>query len=483
VRIETIIPIESLTPRQIVAELDKYIVGQTKAKRAVAIALRNRYRRQQLPPELRDEILPKNILMIGPTGVGKTEIARRLAMLVRAPFVKVEATKFTEVGYVGRDVDSMVRDLTNIAVRMVEQEKIQEVRPKAQRRAYEKLATLLLNQGERPKRGRRREISPLEMLFQILSQDDEDEEEPPTLAEETPGEKADRRTRRRQIMEQLKSGARDKETIEIEVEESLTPFVQVFSPQGIEEMGLDADLLPPFGPRSRRKRVVTVAEALDIFTQQEARKMIDRSAVVSEAIQRVEQTGIIFLDEIDKIAGSGRAVGPDVSREGVQRDLLPIIEGSTVTTKFGPVRTDHILFIAAGAFHTAKPSDLIPELQGRLPIRVELEPLGAEDFRRILTEPKNALTKQYQQLMATEGVQLEFTDDAIVEIARIAGEVNTRTENIGARRLHTVMERLMEDLSFDAPDHAGERIVIDRAYVQAKLADIVKDTDLSRYIL
>ena len=482
-RIETIIPIESLTPRQIVAELDKYIVGQAKAKRAVAIALRNRYRRQQLSPELRDEILPKNILMIGPTGVGKTEIARRLAMLVRAPFVKVEATKFTEVGYVGRDVDSMVRDLTNIAVRMVEQEKIQEVRPKAQRRAYEKLATLLLNQGERPKRGRRREVSPLEMLFQILSQDDEDEEEPPTLAEETPGEKADRRTRRRQIMEQLKSGARDKETIEIEVEESLTPFVQVFSPQGIEEMGLDADLLPPFGPRSRSKRVVTVAEALDIFTQQEARKMIDRSAVVSEAIQRVEQTGIIFLDEIDKIAGSGRAVGPDVSREGVQRDLLPIIEGSTVTTKFGPVRTDHILFIAAGAFHTAKPSDLIPELQGRLPIRVELEPLGAEDFRRILTEPKNALTKQYQQLMATEGVQLEFTDDAIAEIARIAGEVNARTENIGARRLHTVMERLMEDLSFDAPDHAGERIVIDRAYVQAKLADIVKDTDLSRYIL
>jgi ATP-dependent HslUV protease ATP-binding subunit HslU len=402
-------------------------------------------------------------------------------MLVRAPFVKVEATKFTEVGYVGRDVDSMVRDLTNIAVRMVEQEKIQEVRPKAQRRAYEKLATLLLNQSERPKRGRRREISPFEMLFQILSQDDEDEEEPPI--EEMPGEKADRRTRRRQIMEQLKSGVRDKETIEIEVEESLTPFVQVFSPQGIEEMGLDADLLPPFGPRSRRKRVVTVAEALDIFTQQEARKMIDRSAVISEATQRVEQTGIIFIDEIDKIAGSGRAVGPDVSREGVQRDLLPIIEGSTVTTKFGPVRTDHILFIAAGAFHTAKPSDLIPELQGRLPIRVELEPLGAEDFRRILTEPKNALTKQYQQLMATEGVQLEFTDDAIAEIARIAGEVNARTENIGARRLHTVMERLMEDLSFDAPDRAGERIVIDRAYVQAKLADIVQDTDLSRYIL
>lgn len=481
-RIETVVPIESLTPRQIVAELDKYIVGQSKAKRAVAIALRNRYRRQQLPPELRDEVLPKNILMIGPTGVGKTEIARRLAMLVRAPFVKVEATKFTEVGYVGRDVDSMVRDLMNIAVRMVEQEKIEQVRPKAQRRAYEKLVSLLIDKGDRPKRRSRRETTPIEMLFQMLNQF-EKEGQAEQGEEEALEEKTDRRTRRRQILEQLKSGSLDQETLEIEVEESLTPFVQVFSPQGIEEMGLDTDLLPPFGPRSRSKRVVTVAEALDIFTQQEARKMIDRSAVISEAIQRVEQTGIIFLDEIDKIAGSGRAVGPDVSREGVQRDLLPIIEGSTITTKFGPVRTDHILFIAAGAFHTAKPSDLIPELQGRLPIRVELEPLGSEDFRRILTEPKNALTKQYQQLMATEGVQLEFTEDAVEEIARIASEVNARTENIGARRLHTVMERLMEDLSFDAPDHAGERIVIDRAYVQTKLADIVKDTDLSRYIL
>jgi ATP-dependent HslUV protease ATP-binding subunit HslU len=483
VRIEPIIPVESLTPRQIVAELDKYIVGQAKAKRAVAIALRNRYRRQQLPPELRDEILPKNILMIGPTGVGKTEIARRLAMLVRAPFVKVEATKFTEVGYVGRDVDSMVRDLTNIAVRMVEQEKMEEVRPKAERRAYEKLATLLLNATERPKRSRRREVSPFEAIFQILNQFEEEEEAPEEQEPVSPGEKLDRRARRRQVLEQLRSGVRDQETIEIEVEENLTPFVQVFSPQGIEEMGLDTDLLPPFGPRSRSKRVTTIAEAREIFTQQEARKMIDRSAVIREAIQRVEQTGIIFLDEIDKIAGSGRAVGPDVSREGVQRDLLPIIEGSTVATKYGPVRTDHILFIAAGAFHTAKPSDLIPELQGRLPIRVELESLGAEDFRRILTEPQNALTKQYQQLMATEGVQLEFTDDAVDEIARIAGEVNARTENIGARRLHTVMERLMEDLSFDAPDHAGERIVIDRAYVQAKLADVIKDVDLSRYIL
>ncbi|GIV10702.1 MAG: ATP-dependent protease ATPase subunit HslU [Fimbriimonadales bacterium] len=479
------IPIDSLTPRQIVAELDKYIVGQAKAKRAVAIALRNRYRRQQLPPELRDEVLPKNILMIGPTGVGKTEIARRLAILVHAPFVKVEATKFTEVGYVGRDVDSMVRDLTNIAVRMVEQEKMDEVRSKAERRAYERLATLILDRDERPKRTRRRDASPLEMIIQMLNQYEEDEEEETPHAEEreSPGEKLDRRARRRTLLEQLKTGLRNEEPIEIEVEESVTPFVQVFSPQGIEEMGLDADMLPPFGSRSRSKRVVTIAEAHEIFTQQEARKMIDRSAVIREAVQRVEQTGIIFLDEIDKIAGSGRAVGPDVSREGVQRDLLPIIEGSTVATKFGPVRTDHILFIAAGAFHTAKPSDLIPELQGRLPIRVELEPLDAQDFRRILTEPKNALTKQYQQLMATEGVRIEFTEDAVEEIARIAGEVNARTENIGARRLHTVMERLMEDLSFDAPDHAGEHIVIDRAYVQEKLADVVRDVDLSRYIL
>ncbi len=480
VRANTVIPIESLTPRQIVAELDKYIVGQAKAKRAVAIALRNRYRRQQLPPELRDEILPKNILMIGPTGVGKTEIARRLAMLVRAPFIKVEATKFTEVGYVGRDVDSMVRDLTNIAVRMVEQEKTEEVRPKAERRAYERIATLLLDKTGRSPRSKRRPSSPLEAIIQALGQLEEAEEEPTTATSE---DEPDRLARRRQILEQLRSGALDNETIEIEVEESVTPFVQVFSPQGIEELGLDTDMLSPFGPRVRSRRVVTIAEAREIFTQQEARKMIDRNAVVREAIQRVEQTGIIFIDEIDKIAGSGRTVGPDVSREGVQRDLLPIIEGSTVATKYGPVRTDHILFIAAGAFHTSKPSDLIPELQGRLPIRVELEPLGAEDFRRILTEPKNALTKQYQQLMTTEGVQLEFTDDAIDEIARIANEVNTRTENIGARRLHTIMERLMEDLSFEAPERAGERVVIDRAYVQQKLADIVKDVDLSRYIL
>ncbi len=478
----TLIPIESLTPRQIVAELDKYIIGQEKAKRAVAIALRNRYRRQKLPPELRDEVLPKNILMIGPTGVGKTEIARRIAHLVRAPFIKVEATKFTEVGYVGRDVDSMIRDLTNVAVRMVEMEKMAEVRKKAEARALERLARILVEKARPSKvRTQRQRTSPFETILEMLSQEDDEEEAPPETLEEGT---SDRRQLRREILAQLRSGERDNETIEIVVEENIPPFVQVFSPQGIEEMGIDIETFPPFGPpRSRSRRVVTIAEAKEIFTRQESRKLIDRSAVIREAIQRVEQTGIIFLDEIDKIAGSRSIVGPDVSREGVQRDLLPIIEGSTVATKYGPVRTDHILFIAAGAFHISKPSDLIPELQGRLPIRVELEPLGSEDFRRILTEPENALTKQYQMLMATEGVALEFTPDAIEEIARIAYEVNTRTENIGARRLHTVMERLMERISFDAPDLAGQRIVIDGDYVRQQLADVVKDTDLSRYIL
>ncbi len=478
----TLVPIESLTPRQIVAELDKYIIGQEKAKRAVAIALRNRYRRQKLPPELRDEVLPKNILMIGPTGVGKTEIARRIAHLVRAPFIKVEATKFTEVGYVGRDVDSMIRDLTNVAVRMVEMEKMAEVRKKAEARALERLARILVEKARPSKvRTQRQRTSPLEIILEMLSQEDDEEEAPPETLEEGT---SDRRQLRREILAQLRSGERDNETIEIVVEENIPPFVQVFSPQGIEEMGIDIETFPPFGPpRSRSRRVVTIAEAKEIFTRQESRKLIDRSAVIREAIQRVEQTGIIFLDEIDKIAGSRSTTGPDVSREGVQRDLLPIIEGSTVATKYGPVRTDHILFIAAGAFHISKPSDLIPELQGRLPIRVELEPLGSEDFRRILTEPENALTKQYQMLMATEGVELEFTPDAIDEIARIAYEVNTRTENIGARRLHTVMERLMERISFDAPDLAGQHIVIDGDYVRQQLADVVQDTDLSRYIL
>ncbi len=473
---ETTLPIEELTPRQIVAELDKYIVGQAKAKRAVAIALRNRYRRQQLPPELRDEVMPKNILMIGPTGVGKTEIARRLAALVKAPFIKVEATKFTEVGYVGRDVDSMVRDLVNVAVRMVEQEKLEEVRERAEARAVERIVELML----RPRR-RRRQTSPSPLMRLIFgTETPPEQEESDENAEES---ETERRRLRRALAEQIRAGLRDDETIEIEVEEPVIPFLQVFSAQGIEEMGMDVDTFNPFVPQNRARRVVTIKEAREILTQQEARKLIDRSSVVREAIQRAEQTGIIFLDEIDKIAGARSQYGPDVSREGVQRDLLPIIEGSTVITKYGPVRTDHILFIAAGAFHMSKPSDLIPELQGRLPIRVELEPLTAADFVRILREPRNALTKQYQQLLATEGVELEFTDDAIEEIARIAYEVNTRTENIGARRLHTVMEKLMEDLSFEAPERAGERIVIDVDYVRNKLGDIVKDVDLSRYIL
>lgn len=474
------IPMDELTPRQIVAELDKYIIGQVKAKRAVAIALRNRYRRQKLAPELRDEILPKNILMIGPTGVGKTEIARRLAQMVRAPFIKIEATKFTEVGYVGRDVDSMVRDLVNMAVRMVEQEKMEEVRQVAEARAVDRIVETLMQ----PKRRRRRRspMPPIELLREALFGEFENEEM--EMEKEDKDDAADRRRRRRTLKQQIRAGELDTDPIEIEIEEPVTPFLQVFSSQGIEEMGLDSDMLSsPFAGRNRSKRSVTIGEAREILMQEESRKLIDRTAVVHDAVQRVEQSGMIFLDELDKIAGRESGAGPDVSREGVQRDLLPIIEGSTVLTKYGPVRTDHILFIAAGAFHVAKPSDLIPELQGRLPIRVELESLSGEDFVRILTEPENALTKQYVHLMATEGVKLSFTDDAVHELARIADEVNTRTENIGARRLHTVMERLMEDLAFDAPDLEKKTVVIDEVYVREKLADIVQDVDLSRYIL
>lgn len=471
------IPIEELTPRQIVAELDRYIVGQTRAKRAVAIALRNRYRRQKLQPELRDEILPKNILMIGPTGVGKTEIARRLANLVKAPFIKVEATKFTEVGYVGRDVDSMIRDLVNVAVRMVETEKMEAVRELAEQRALDRIVESLL----RPRRRRSREVlPPLERFLRDVMGAKADEE-----LEEKEEDDTTRSRRLRQVLrEQIRSGVRDEEMIEIEVEEPVMPFLQVFSPQGIEEMGLDADLFPsPFAPRNRSKRSVTIGEARQLLLLEESKKLIDRNAIVREAVQRVEQSGIIFLDELDKIAGRESGVGPDVSREGVQRDLLPIIEGSTVITKYGPVRTDHILFIAAGAFHVTKPSDLIPELQGRLPIRVELESLNEEDFVRILTEPENALLKQYRYLLATEEVEVEFTEDAAREIARIAVEVNTRTENIGARRLHTVLERLMEDVAFEAPELPNKHIVIDGDYVRQKLGDIVQDVDLSRYIL
>jgi ATP-dependent HslUV protease ATP-binding subunit HslU len=480
------LPIEDLTPRQIVAELDRYIVGQPDAKRAVAVALRNRYRRQQLPQQERDDILPKNILMIGPTGVGKTEIARRLAQLAKAPFIKVEATKFTEVGYVGRDVESMVRDLASAAVRLVEQERIEAVRPEAERRVLSRLADML--EFERPMRRRRRKAEVPEALdnpvirqametFGLRVDDhydayDDDEET----------EKANAK-RQKKLLKDLEQGKLDTQMVEIETEEANNPFVQVFTPQGMEEMGLDTNQVgSPFPPR-RTTRRTTVAEAKEILFQEEAKRLVDRASVHKEAVVRAEQTGIIFLDELDKVASKSGSTGPDVSREGVQRDLLPIIEGSTVATKFGPVRTDHILFVAAGAFHMAKPSDLIPELQGRLPIRVELKSLTEKDFRRILHEPQNALTKQYVSLLQTEGVTISFQPDALDEIARLATEVNNRTENIGARRLHTMMEKLLEDVLFDAPDVAVKEITYDAKMVRDKLSGLVDDLDVSRYIL
>ena len=488
---------EDMTPREIVAELDKYIVGQQAAKRAVAIALRNRYRRRRLADDLRDEVIPKNILMIGPTGVGKTEIARRLATLSRAPFVKVEATKFTEVGYVGRDVDSMVRDLVQAALRIVEAEKMAEVREKAEEQAIDRIVDLLQPRREvKPARRPARGENPMEALAQLFPQMSQavgatPEAEP---QEEETDEHAQRRRDqegrvRERLRTQIASGVKDKDTVEIEVEESgPTSFMQVMSPQGgMEEMGMDMQgLFGSMMPKKRKKRTLTIKEAREHFAGEEARALIDQDALTREAVTRAEQSGIIFVDEMDKIAGRGAGgggSGPDVSREGVQRDILPIIEGSTVQTKYGPVKTDFVLFIAAGAFHLSKPSDLIPELQGRLPIRVELESLTQDDFKRILTEPRNALIKQYVALLATEGVTVEFTDDSITEIARVAADVNAQMENIGARRLHTVMERLLDDLSFDAPDLEDKTRKIDAAYVREKLDDIVKDEDLSRYIL
>ncbi|HVT10972.1 MAG TPA: ATP-dependent protease ATPase subunit HslU [Fimbriimonadaceae bacterium] len=480
------LPIEELTPTQIVAELDRYIIGQNSAKRAVAVALRNRFRRQQLPQEERDDILPKNILMIGPTGVGKTEIARRLAQLARAPFVKVEATKFTEVGYVGRDVESMIRDLVGVAIRLVERERIEAVRSQAESAVIEKLADML--DESRPRRKKRVRTVPFdnelvrkayEMFGQHMNDGYPDQE---IEVEEDEGS-ATRAKRRRKLIRDIASGKLDEKVVEVEIEEASNPFVQVFTPQGMEEMGLDNNALSPF-PSRRSTRKVTVLEAKQILFEDEARKMIDQAGIKREAIVRTEQTGIIFLDELDKVASKGSGgSGPDVSREGVQRDLLPIIEGSTVATKYGPVRTDHILFVAAGAFHMAKPSDLIPELQGRLPIRVELENLSEEDFKRILREPKNALTKQYEKLLAVEGVKVSFTDDALDEIARVAAEVNAKTENIGARRLHTVMEKLLETILFEAPDISQKDIGFNREDVRTRLSALASDVDLSRYIL
>jgi ATP-dependent HslUV protease ATP-binding subunit HslU len=447
-----------LTPKDIVRELDKYIVGQRAAKRAVAIALRNRWRRQQLPSHMRDEIAPKNIIMIGPTGVGKTEIARRLAKLTRSPFLKIEASKFTEVGYVGRDVESMIRDLTEIGVKLVRDEKSRQVREAAERNARERILDLLLPDSRRVAR-------------------------PAFVAgppEEEPTETRDKLGR------WLDEGKLDEREIEIDVKEQGFPSFEIFTPQGVEEMGVNVkDMLPGlFGGRSKRKKM-RVGDARELIVQEEAEKLVDQSNVAREAIERVEQSGIVFLDEIDKIAGreGARSSGPDISREGVQRDLLPIVEGTTVNTKYGMVKTDHVLFIAAGAFHVSKPSDLIPELQGRFPIRVELESLTEDDFVRILREPKNALTAQYVALLGTEGLTLTFADDAVAEIARFAAIVNEKTENIGARRLHTILERLLDELSYEASEMNGVAITIDAAHVQRVLADTVKNEDLSRYVL
>jgi ATP-dependent HslUV protease ATP-binding subunit HslU len=446
-------PAPVMTPREIVSELDRYIVGQRDAKRAVAIALRNRWRRQLVPDDLREEIAPKNIIMIGPTGVGKTEISRRLAKLAQAPFIKVEASKFTEVGYVGRDVESIIRDLTDLAVNMVKEEEKQKVEIRAREIAEERVLDLLL----------------------------------PATAGEADGETIDSarlQGTRDKLKKMLRDGKMDDRFVEIELTQSAMPMIEVLTPQGME--GMEFNLKEMFSnlmPKKTKKKTVQIPEAMEILTQEEASKLVDMDKVTGEAIRRVEQSGIVFLDEIDKIAGRESIQGPDVSRQGVQRDLLPIVEGSTVNTKYGMVKTDHILFVASGAFHTAKPSDLIPEFQGRFPIRVELSSLSKEDFVRILTEPKNALIKQYEALLETEGVQLKFAADAIQEIALIASDVNERTENIGARRLHTILERLLDEVSFSAPEMHGKEVAIDANYVRERLSPILQNEDLSRYIL
>ena len=461
------IGVNEQTPREIVEELNRYIVGQDEAKRSVAIALRNRWRSRQLTGAMKEEVIPKNILMIGSTGVGKTEIARRLARLVKAPFIKVEATKFTEVGYVGRDVESIIRDLTEAAVRMVRQQRLDEVQDKAKEQAEERILDVFVPE---PKKSQ----NPLGRLFG----GDDDEEK------KTEEEPKKYQAGREWVRKRLEKGELENELIEIDVEETRRPMVGMFSGSSLEGMGDNLqDMIGNIMPKRHKKRKVTVAQARKIFTQEEAGKLIDMEAVAEEAVKVTEYSGIVFLDEIDKVAVKGNSSGADVSREGVQRDILPIVEGSQVSTKYGPVRTDHILFIAAGAFHMAKPSDLIPELQGRFPIRVELKSLRKEDFERILTEPKNALIKQYEAMLATEGLTLTFKPDAISRIAELACEVNEQAEDIGARRLHTLLEKVLEDVSFNAPDLTDKNVVIDADYVNKRLSDIVVNRDLSQFIL
>lgn len=461
----------ALTPKEIVEHLDRYIVGQKEAKRAVAVALRNRYRRSKLKEELKEEIIPKNILMIGPTGVGKTEIARRLAKMVQAPFVKVEATKFTEVGYVGRDVESMVRDLVETSIRLVKENKMQSVKQKAEQQANERIVELLVPE----KKSSQTYKNPFEMLFNTQNQTDEQEKQT--------NSNHDLEQKRAQIRKLLELGELEDQRITVEIEEQQANMFELFQGTGMEQMGMNVqDMLGSLMPKKMKKRKLTVREARKVLTQQEAQKLIDMDEVISEAVSKAEESGIIFIDEIDKIAGKNQS-SQDVSREGVQRDILPIVEGSTVVTKYGAVKTDHILFISAGAFHISKPSDLIPELQGRFPIRVELTSLSVDDFVRILTEPNNALLKQYVALLETEGIKVSFTDEAIHKIAEIATQVNEQTDDIGARRLHTVLEKLLEDLSFEAPDITLEEISITKQYVEEKLETIVKNRDLSQFIL
>src|SRR5271165_546347 len=461
------VTLDELTPREIVAELDKYVVGQKDAKRAVAIALRNRMRRQKLAPELAEEVIPKNIIMIGPTGVGKTEIARRLAKLANSPFLKVEASKFTEVGYVGRDVESMIRDLVEIAIEMIREEKLEDVAEKAELNAEERLLDILLPPTTRSADP----SSPASSTGGVVI------DASTSLAESSS------RTREK-LRQQLREGKLDDRTVEIETRERNFPSFEIISNQGVEEMDVNIkDMLPNIFGQRTKKRKMKVNEAFEYLIQEEEQRLIDMEQVTRTAIDRVENSGIIFLDEIDKIAGRESGHGPDVSREGVQRDILPIVEGTTVNTRYGMVRTDHILFVAAGAFHVSKPSDLIPELQGRFPIRVELSSLSEADFVRILTEPKNALIKQYTALLDTEGLKLSFSEDAIASIARFAATVNEHTENIGARRLHTILEKVLEEISFEAPELKKKTVKVDAAYVQKQLSEIVKDQDLSRYIL